>query len=84
MERYSFKNFSLYWTKCKQETLIKAENLRITVIKNRIPNPYMYAAVYGQNHSGGFSLPIGCFSAMAFLLIPPILAKQMLGKLYRF
>ncbi len=29
------KNFPLYCPKCKQETLIEAENLKITVIKKQ-------------------------------------------------
>lgn len=41
------RNYPLYCPKCKQETLIEAENLKVTVIKNRKPSLYSYAAEYG-------------------------------------
>lgn len=34
-EDTELKNFPLYCPKCKQETLIEAENLKITVIKKQ-------------------------------------------------
>ena len=34
-EDTELKNFPLYCPKCKQETLIEAENLKVTVIKKQ-------------------------------------------------
>ena len=41
------KNYPLYCPKCKQETLIEAGELKITVIKEAGTLISMYAAVYG-------------------------------------
>ncbi len=53
-EDTAFKNYPLYCPKCKQVTLIEAENLKITVIKKQERESHMYAAVYGENHCSGF------------------------------